>query len=308
MRDYWLTQSLLQAVGWGYVLAVVIALLLAGWAPRRNKVKVLAVLVVLVVASILPIKGYRQYRDQQQIAQERKERYQKAKALFDERCKGGGEKIYETVENVNGFLWQRWRPSEINYGDQFALTDPYGRNCGGEECIKPMLRVISGEELNLEDASRHADGYRFVETINPVSGEKYKYTAVVKSIHKRTPEQMEDYRKNIGKEPVSDVYGFSLEKELVKSFSARYGVTWDDISTPEDRAYWIAGGAIRITDLQTRKVIAERIGYLMDPGQGNTAGDRGPWPWARSSEYVCPSVDKHNINFIRSVLKPSKGE
>lgn len=234
MRDYWLTHSLLQAVGWGYLLVVVIALLLAGWAPRRNKVKVLAVLAVLVIASILPIKGYRQSMAQQQIKKERKECYQKAKALFDERCKGAGEKIYETVENVDGFLWQRWRPSEINYGDQFGLTDPYGIDCGGEECFKPMLRVVSGAKLNLEDASRHADGYRFVETINPISGNGYKYTAVVKSIHKRTPEQMEQYRKNTGKEPVSDVYGVSLEKKLVKIFSARYGVTWDDISTPED--------------------------------------------------------------------------
>lgn len=308
MRDYWLTQSLLQAVGWGYFLAVVIALLLAGWAPRRGKAKVLAVLGVLLVAAILPIKGYRQYQEQQQITQERKERYQKAKALFDERCNGAGEKIYKTVENVDGFLWRRWRPSEINYGDQFKLTDPYGRECGGEECIKPMLRVVSGVELNVEDARRHANGYRFVETINPISGDGYKYIGVVKSIGKRTPEQMEQYRKNTGKEPTADLYGFSLEKELVKSFSARYEVTWDDISTPEDRAYWIAGGVIRITDLQTKKVIAERTGYLMDPGQGSTAGQRSPWSWARSSGYVCPSVDEHNINFIRSVLRTNKGE
>lgn len=235
-------------------------------------------------------------------------RYQKAKALFDERCKGAGEKIYERVENVDGFVWKRWRPSEINYGDQFKLTDPYGGDCGGEECIKPMLRVVSGAALNPDDAKRHADGYGFVETINPINGDRYKYIGVVKSVHRRTRQEMEQFRNNTGGEPVADVYGFALERKRVQSFGSRYEVTWDDISTPDDRAHWIAGGVIRITDLQDKKIIAERTGYLMDPGQGSTAGQRSPWPWARSSGYVCPSVDKHNINFIRSVLVPTKGE
>ena len=33
-----------------------------------------------------------------------RQKYEKAKALFDERCKTAGEKIYRTVENVEGVL------------------------------------------------------------------------------------------------------------------------------------------------------------------------------------------------------------
>ncbi|GKT02453.1 hypothetical protein AVKW3434_23710 [Acidovorax sp. SUPP3434] len=304
MRDYWMTQSLLQVMGWGYVAVVLIALLIAAWAPRRNPHKALWVLIVLGVGSILPIKSYQQYEEQNQMAEARKQQYAKAKALFDARCKGSGERIYQTVNGVEGFLWQKWRPEDINYGDQFRLSDPYGRDCGGEACIKNMLRVTTGENLNPEDAKERANGYGFIESIDPADGMKYRYAGVITSVHKRSAEQIEQYRKNTGSEPALDVYGFAIKKDPVKEFSARYGVTWVDISTPEDREYWVAGGVIRITDLQTQKIIAERFGYLMDPGQGSTSGQRSPWAWARSSVSTCPSVDGHNFKFIRAVLNP----
>jgi hypothetical protein len=64
-------------------------------------------------------------------------------------------------------------------------------------------------------------------------------------------------------------------------------VTYDDISTREDREYWIAGGALKVIDLETNEVIAERIGYMMDRGQGDISGGRSPWPLAAS--HACPS-------------------
>ena len=297
--------DILRGLGWLYIGLIVVLVGVALWFPERWWQKVISVIVVLLIF-IGP--AYLRNREKQQLVDERKAHYEKAKALFEARCKTAGEKIFRTVENVEGFVWEKWRPLEINYGSQFKLTDPYGRDCGGEECIKPMLRVTSGAELNAEDFKRHAGGYSFVETIDPADNIMYRYTGVVTSVKKRTVEQMAEYRKNTGREPTVDVYGFALNRETVEAFVARYRVTWDDVSTPEDRNYWIAGGAIRIVDIQTGEVIAERTGYLMDPGQGSTNGQRSPWTWARSSTKACPSVDGHNLKFIQSVLEPKQGE
>src|SRR5687768_6779821 len=59
------------------------------------------------------------------------ERQVKAQAMFAERCKSAGEKIHKTVENVEGVYLLKIRPSSINYGDQYRLDDPYGRDLGG---------------------------------------------------------------------------------------------------------------------------------------------------------------------------------
>jgi len=41
-------------------------------------------------------------REQQAKQDEFQARYDKAKAIFDERCKTAGEKIYHTVEDIEG--------------------------------------------------------------------------------------------------------------------------------------------------------------------------------------------------------------
>ena len=67
----------------------------------------------------------------------------------------------------------------------------------------------------------------------------------------------------------------------------RHGVTYDDISTREERDYWIAGSSLKVIDLKTNEVMAERIGYMMDRGQGNTSGGRAPWLLA--ADHACPA-------------------
>lgn len=64
-------------------------------------------------------------------------------------------------------------------------------------------------------------------------------------------------------------------------------MTWDDISTREEREYWIAGSSLKVIDLQTNQVIAERIGYMVDWAQGSRAGERSPWLFA--ADTACPS-------------------
>ncbi|WP_143694898.1 hypothetical protein [Variovorax sp. JS1663] len=299
MLELGIGADILRGVGWIVRLLFLAAIAYALWNGKNWKRRLLNVALVVLVFStpLWPGIGDR-------IRYERK--YKAAKALFDERCKTAGERINKTVESVDGIVWERWRPKELNYGDQFARTDPYGRDCGGEDCIKAMLRVTSGSDLNVDEAKRQADGYSFVETIDPTWGISYRYTGVVASTNRRTGTQTG--LKDAEKEADTGVFRFAVERESIQKFTARYSVTWRDVSTEEDRKHWIAGGSIRIVDLQTNELVAERIGYLMDPGQGGTGGQRSPWTWARSSTKGCPSIAEHNFVFIRKVLQPSKGE
>ena len=68
------------------------------------------------------------------------ERQVKAQAMFAERCKTAGEKIHRTVEDVEGVYLMKVRPNAMNYGDQFALTDPFGDDVGGDGYIMSFLR------------------------------------------------------------------------------------------------------------------------------------------------------------------------
>lgn len=277
MRDYWLTQSLLQAVGWGYVLAVAIALLLAGWAPRRNKVKVLAVLAVLVIASILPIKGYRQYLEQQQIAQERRERYRKAKALFDERCKAAGEKIYKTVKGVGGIYLRNIRFRDASGS---VLTDPNWPDAalphepGGDGYIINFLLWEHHEDKRTKKGYLNATpsdmpGYKFVEVRG---GDGFIYR----------------YQLKIGDR-------VELTKNRSEKIESKYEVAFENFVDSGDRALWVAGTKVTILELKSRELIAEKVWYAMDPGLGDVSGGRLPWAAAKQ----CPAYVGWNAGATR---------
>ena len=96
-------------------------------------------------------------------------------------------------------------------------------------------------------------GYSYVDAIDPKDGQRYRYTGRMGF----TPEDIKQGRL---------VPRFLLDKVLASGPAPRYGITYNDISTPEDRAVWIAGSSLKVIDLETKEVIAERIGYLFDRG------------------------------------------
>lgn len=244
-----------------------------------------------------------------------KARLNTAMKHFDMRCKSAGESIYRTVEGVEGVVWMKWRPESPNFGEQFTFDDPYGRDCGGEECFRGLLRVTKGAALNPEAAQHHTHGYRFIETTDPADGKQYRYIGVIKPGPSWTPEKIEEHKRQTGQDMPASSNRFSFERTPIDRYTARYGITWEDISTREDREMWIAGGVLKVIDLKTSEVIAQRIGYMIDKGQGSTAGFRTPWSFAQNT--VCPSHSKgsplsyleRTKPFVSKVLRPiSQGE
>jgi hypothetical protein len=97
--------------------------------------------------------------------------------------------------------------------------------------------------------------------------------------------------------------------EFPKSES-QFGISWDDISTPEDRKYWVAGSRLQILNLADNSVIAERIGYFIEAGFGSTAGQRRPWQTSRGPNTTCPSIVNRDFSdrwFVLKVIRSSDG-
>ncbi|GKT02457.1 hypothetical protein AVKW3434_23730 [Acidovorax sp. SUPP3434] len=290
MRDYWMTQSLLQVMGWGYVAVVLIALLIAAWAPRRNPHKALWVLIVLGVGSILPIKSYRQYEEQKQTGEARKQQYTKAKALFDERCKTAGEKIYKSIENVEGVLLLNIRsPREgANYYDANWPDAALPNQFGGEEYVGAFLTSWKVEQF--QPSGRELSKTEKESFINQTSSYLgYKFVDV-----KESDGKIFRYQISAGK----------IVKEPLGEPAAQYAISYQNLDDPIGRENWIAGTMVTIKDSRINEVIAQKIWYSFEGGFGSREGDRMPWLFA----VTCPKQLGQDARyptqlFSRKVLK-----
>jgi hypothetical protein len=255
------------------------------WIASRWWTKLIAAVCVFLIFAAYP---YAVVRKEQETQRAQQERYARAKALFDERCKTAGEKISKTIDQVEGILLFKIRPDKVNFSDQYEMNDPFGRDLGGQAYIGSFLRPTKGQLLNPRVAEGRRHGFRYVEVPEPEGKGVRQYTGAIVSNEGRAAD-------------------FHLEIGEVADRTARYGVTYQDISTHEDRQNWIAGGTLQVIDIQLNEVIAERRGYIFDPGLGSTDGGRGPW----ESAVACEGLDRkygHNARFVQAALKPTEGK
>ena len=135
-----------------------------------------------------------------------------------------------------------------------------------------ILLMLGGKDAAGKPNNSTRDGaiYKFVVAKDLRDGKLYRYElAPVKS----------------------NSVGLSLRKEPATTQQLpRYGVTFDDISTKEDRDYWIAGSSLRVIDLKTSEILAERVGYMFDAEQGDKSGGRAPWLYAEYN--ACPAFPR----------------
>lgn len=288
------------------------------YSPSRQ-IKVVAGLVVVAGFAYFPLTYH---AAKTQVEGAGKARFAKANAMFQERCKTAGEKIYRTAENVDGILLMKVRPkvTGLEFDDQYGMHDPYGRDLGGDGYIETFVRGFETRQSQFAPGAPPRLGYRYVEAVDPKDGKRYRYTGSIKVVGRKdrnSPNNKIDIERN----PNFDlnIYAFTLDKTSAPGQSPRYGVTYDDISTREEREYWIAGSSLKVVDLKTNEVIAERIGYMMDPGQGATGGGRSPWLMA--ADNACPTFQRNPLrpleaghgasaqsnqteDFVEKVLKP----
>ncbi len=276
-------------------------------ALRRLAASVLAGAVAVVTACGA------QSPSQSEARQQANERLARAEAMFKERCQKAGEKIHRTVDNVEGVFLLKIRPKDFAFGSQFLHNDPYGYDLGGDGYIESFLRgsFQATHRGTPAPGSPPRIGYHYIEAIDPADGKRYRYTGRIEEPWQNDKRYLKGYER------------FVTNKVLAPGKPPRYGVTYDDLSTREEREYWIAGSSLRVIDLETNEVIAERIGYMMDRGQGSRAGDRQPWLLAAAN--ACPTFQRNpnlpldihsasaaqlyqSLDFVEKVLKGTKGK
>ena len=228
-----------------------------------------------------------------------------ARTLFQQRCNTAGETIKRTVEDVDGLLLLKIRSRNINYSQQLVLDDPYGKDLTGDGYIEGFLGAHHDLPGHIERAEgriaplQRQVGYMYVDASDPKDGKRYRYTGFIEQPGLKDPRYLKGYFRVV------------LVSSPTSEPAPRYGVTYEDISTADDRRYWIAGSSLKVIDLLRNEVIAERIGYMMDPGQGADGGGRSPWLMAAA--HACPAFKGRRavsaqrgqtVRFVEKVLRP----
>lgn len=239
------------------------------------------------------------------------ERYAKAKALFEERCKTAGVVIKRTVKDVEGIELLKVRPvlawGDKRYFDPMFDGAAMADEVQGEGYVWSFLRSESRSKhykedergglvrperpLGIEDLPMRR-GYRFVEVSDPASQQRVRYV--------------------VPWNPKAAEYE-GLTQVSAGHVPQRYAVDYEDIVNPLDRAYWIAGTRVKVIDQQTGEVIGQLTRYVWDTGFGGSS--TGRWPWQHASSRAsnqCPSflgTRSHETRFfVDKVLQPKQDE
>ena len=193
-------------------------------------------------------------------------------------CKSeGGEFIFRTVENVEGFYVIRPRPSEDEYafGDRWVMEDPYGYMRSERGTLGGMPWMFTGPEL----ISRKTPGlYRYLESPilpNDVGlGSKKYYPSWVF----QPPPPDKRFARFSGYDSQSR---HTASVEYTNVPISHYGITWRGIRRTSDRELGVAGGELAIVELKTGEILGLRRGFVL--GQ---VDPKGPVGWGSGN--VCP--------------------
>ena len=265
--------SVLRGIGILYWLLAFGALALVLWKVKGRWRKTMSVLAVIALFGFLPANQLIEFQKRQAYARE-------AWAYFKKLCdEKSGERIYKTYSGVKSVLVLKPLPpaSDKDHFDQFWYGDPYSRPAiSGRGEHAATLLTMHSRRPNVRQK-----GLDFVEMKN-TSGDGY--TRITR------PESNDKL----------------AAREQIERPTSRFGISWEDISTPEDRKYWVAGSRLRVTDLTDNSIVAERIGYFIEAGFGSKAGGRRPWLTSRGPNTTCPPLlggDYSDNWFITSVFK-----
>ncbi|WP_269633618.1 hypothetical protein [Pelomonas sp. BJYL3] len=242
-----------------------------------------------------------------------KEKYAKAKALFEERCKTAGVVVKRTVKDVEGIELAKIR-QPIPWGgkEYFDPMYPEAAMAGehrGDDYIKQFLM---SEFVNPADSGQRGalgppaaeelfkrftvkNGYSFVEYVDPTNGQRFRCTP---DWSRRHPNWVDGQH----------------HCKPVDRTATRYALDYEDLVEPADRALWISGTRIKAVDKQSGNVIAELTRYVWEAGFG--ASSTGRWPWEHANaggrSQVCPSRpgerDDVSRKFVDEVIQAKQGE
>ncbi|CAD6877771.1 hypothetical protein [Methylomonas albis] len=347
LLNLFIAPGTLRLIVWAVAIGAVATFLVVLWfsisAARRNidnsKLRYLAMGLVLAIF-LMPV-AYKLHQNhlKQQALDAKLATMTKALDRYHELCKGAGEKIYRTVDDVDGVFLMKLEFDENTGISQYSndAKSPY-ESLGDfdksglykndhavgymsfDGYIEGFLRdgsVDHGHWLEDSKTFKRRPAFQYVEAIDPLDGKRYRYTGSWQKTDRTNRKKWRkmDYVPRELLESVNFNAGgpieFVLTREPAGNPPPRYGVTYDDLETPEERKMWIAGSALKVVDLQTGELLGQRIGYLHDRGGGSAAGGRQPWSFAKTEVgWSCPPqrvVGHSKRDFIMDVLHTSQG-
>ena len=266
--------AILFAIGyWGTMLLLLWFLVRFAYKkPKRNAGKILsgsltAAVILILFVWIIP-KQFGPSKEEIQAQEEWDRKYKEAEAVFNEQCKTAGEKIYRTVDNVEGIMLLKVPPKSTVSVDT-KTRDPMWDNAAlqvseGKEFIGDFLGLYGGKY------------YNYVDVLQPNQSDIIRYTG----------------------------HHSPLKQSLNPRHPARYAVTFENNVDPKLRRHWVAGATIRIIDRQTDEVIAEKTTYAFEKGLGGTGGARMPWKFAILCNKERLTSSDPLSDFVLSILKP----
>ena len=269
--------NVLRGLSYAYWGLAIVALVTVLWTANRAWKKAVGALAVIALFGFLPARQWLEVREREAYARQ-------AWAYFKKKCtENAGEKILKKFAGVKSVLITKQLPpaTEKDLYDQFWYGDPYTLALEGKDRTQIVAgRLIMSLRLK-KDPTRDERGFHFVEV---KSGDGFERLFPLR-------------------EPPF------IHKEAVASPASRFGVAWEDISTPEDRRHWVAASRLRVTDLSDNSLVAERTGYLIEAGFGSTGSGRRPWLTARGPSTTCPPLLNGAFEdrwFIFKALRPSE--
>lgn len=268
---YWFIPR--ELVGFVKFLLVALLVIAAVWLlrsffraatnPRAKRIRQ-----IVVLLGALPIAGLLVSNDimEKRQAEARREYARAAHAHFKQRCESAHITYHKQVPPQDGVFIMKpgTKVTVQQLKDQFWMGDPYDMPDTPENEAHGLLYRQKSLPKESWDARNGRGGFDFVEAPHPDQPGKYQRFTL-----KPTKEK--------------DGKGFVIHEsgsDIVDTRLSRYGYTWDDISTPEDRKYWVAGGRLRVVDLETGEVVAERVGYVIERYFGATSSTFNQAPWS----------------------------
>ena len=282
---------------WGPMLLLMAFALWAVWkwlpfGKAAKAVSALAVLVAVPALFILPL--FQVVKADKKKEDEYQQRYQAAKAVFDRQCQNAGEKIYRTVDNVEGIMLLKVREKYTDGKGRDPMWDDAAARSGSYPNDGSLDHYISSF-LEYSEGIAHGGGLTYEPMTNRTYLPRYQYVDVLQ------PDGKSVIRYRGGS---WDIERKPLDKEANPKQPARYAFTYENNVDPGLRKLWIAGTTLKVLDLKTDELLAEKTIYAFEPSLGYGADFSSQAPWSRAVK--CP--DEKNLlksrYFVERVLKP----
>jgi hypothetical protein len=265
--------------------------LLVRWVRRRAYIK--ATLTAMVLALFL-------YPTIQTVIEYRRfmAKYEPAKALFDEKCKTAGERIYKTAEGVEGILLPKILESTFEKSESETVKNQMWPQAAIENAFSGVSYVVhylgerhSGTYTKDPSTGKRVPkrpilpGYKYVDVVNAEDGKRYRLRAEEAELIEK------EWRK-----------GFMPETPTTEP-APRHAVHLEHNVDPTLRKHWIAGSLVRVVDTTTNETLGELEVWKFDRSVGHT-----PWLNWSTSAATCPSISYDDIQyFVKKTLKAKQG-